>query len=72
MRGYFLLLISLLSTKMSFGQLVNGSLPPILLDECLFFEECIFHPEPKTPTGIAVTQESSDVVVYLSTLKSTN
>ena len=72
MRGYFLLLISLLSTKMSFGQLVNGSLPPILLDECLFFEESIFHPELKTPTGIAVTQESSDVVVYLSTLKSTD
>jgi len=72
MRGYFLLLISLLSTKMAFGQRVDGSLQPILPEERFVFEEYISRPELTTPTGIAVTPELADVIVFLSTLKSTD
>ena len=72
MRGYFLLLISLLSTKMAFGQRVDGSLQPIVLEERFVFEEYISSPELTTPTGIAVTPELADVIVFLSTLKSTD
>ena len=72
MFGYFLPLISLLSTKMFFGRPADGSLPSNLLDERLVLEEYISDPELTMPTGITVTQELTDVIVYLSTHKSTD